>query len=559
MIIEKRRKFNFKKMSIALAFIFCNCFFISAMADPYSQAKNNKQVENNGEQVTDGIKNSKTAKPTGVDGEYEIELKVSSETTTNITPVDILLIMDTSASMKNDFEGLKKVLKDFVEKILNPDEGVKNSKISVIEFGENKRQTNFAKGSLNDAKVLCDFSGDYNNIVESIESAQLSGNTNTEAAWLLANEQMQKCREGSKKYILFFTDGVPNRIVGESSTDKKKAMDRALVAYEQVISKYKDVKAYSIGLMKNIMDATDYIPAKNFLKDMQNQGEPYYIEDKDSWKKLKEVYDDIANNIIKESILANNSTITDEVTKEFEIVNNGADAKVYKPLEDGNLEEIDIKPTVSGNKLSWNLGSIGTEGIIIRFKIKLKDEYYGIGDDKIPTNVQATMDYKDLSGADKTITFQRPTVSVPYKQGKITIIKEVRNNIGLTAPRDDNFSISLIGKENLGEYSINLKGGETKTLNFTLKHSNADILPENLKNKDFLNIGEYDIREIVPMNYYLEGIYIYNSNTRSYEKTNKFIIDNTNNNITIKVVNKYVNDKYFYDKDEKENVLELKR
>ena len=62
------------------------------------------------------------------------------------------------------------------------------------------------------------------------------------------------------------------------------------------------------------------------------------------------------------------------------------------------------------------------------------------------------------------------------------------------------------------------------------------------------------------MNYEIEGIYVGNTKVnKNMIKDNKFTIDNTNNNITIKVVNKYVNDKYFYDKAEEENVLELKK
>ncbi|MGG7099120.1 hypothetical protein ACQPUK_16200, partial [Clostridium sardiniense] len=289
----------------------------------------------------------------------------------------------------------------------------------------------------------------------------------------------------------------------------------------------------------------------------QNAGR-YLIKGKEI--NLDEIYAQIADNIKTETAMANGAIITDEVTKEFEIVNNGADAKVYKPLEDGKEVLLDIKPTVIGNKLSWDLGNIGTEGRIIRFNIRLKDEYYGIGDKEIPTNVEATMNYTDPEGNKNTITFEKPTVNVPYKKGKITIIKEVKNNTGLTTPKDDNFNISLTGKDNIGEYSVKMKGGETKILNFTLKHSDAKVSSENLKSKDFLNIGEYDIREIVPMNYELEGIYVGSTKlNKDMIKDNKFTINNTNNNITIKVVNKYVNDKYFYDKAEKENVLELKK
>lgn len=567
---KKKRKFNFfKKMAIALAFILCNCFLINAMAEPYSQVNNSSKAQSNREQETNGIKNSKTAKPTGVEGEYEIELKVSGTPTTKTVPVDIVMIMDTSGSMSKDISELQTAMQNFTSKILDKEKGVKDSKISVIEFadwlgilrnGSNNYDDNneedkslIAKGFKEDAKVLHEFSDNAESINEKIGSTTAGGDTNAQAAWLLAEKELAKARPNANKYVLFFTDGLPNRIVNNEGSGN--AVKRAKAAYDKIVAKYSGVNAYSIGLIRNIKDNDDKEDAKKFLESVQNKG--LHLIDIGDTIKLDEIYKKIAENIEKDSSMANNAIITDEVTKEFEIVNNGADAKVYKPLEDGKLEELNIKPTVNGNKLSWDLGKVGTEGRIIRFKIRLKDEYYGIGDDKIPTNVKATMDYKDPSGSDKTITFEKPTVNVPYKKGKITIIKEVKNNTGLTAPKDDNFNISLIGKEGIGEYSVKLKGGETKTLDFTLKNSSAKVSPENLKSKDFLNIGEYDIREIVPMNYELEDIYV--NDTKLDKNNSKFTINNTDNNITIKVVNKYVNDKYFYDKAEKENVLELKK
>lgn len=574
---QKKRKFNFKKMAIALAFILCNCFLINAMAEPYSQVNNTSKAQSNGEE-TNGIKNSKTAKPTGVEGEYEIELKVSGTSTIKTVPVDIVMIMDTSGSMKSDMKELKTAMKNFTSKILDKENGVKDSRISVIEFAdkngisnksgsndydesyaesndENKQDKSLiARGSAKDAKVLHTFSDSADDINGKIDSTTAGGNTNAEAAWKIAEEQLKLSRENSNKYVLFFTDGLPNRVVGEESW-LVDPVERAVAAYNDIVAKYNGINAYSIGLIRNV-SWWQKESARSFLKQVQNQeAGPHFIEGNEI--NLDKIYDKIADNLKTDSSMANDAIIIDEVTKEFDIVNNGADAKVYKPLKDGKLEELNIKPTVNGNKLSWDLGKVGTEGRIIRFKIRLKDEYYGIGDDNIPTNVKATMDYKDPEGKKNTITFEKPTVNIPYKKGKITIIKEVKNNKGLTAPIDDNFNISLIGKEGIGEYSVKLKGGETKTLDFTLKHNSAKVSLENLKSKDFLNIGEYDIREIVPMNYELEDIYV--NDTKLDKNNSKFTINNTDNNITIKVVNKYVNDKYFYDKAEKENVLQLKR
>ncbi|MGG7325827.1 hypothetical protein [Clostridium baratii] len=99
---QKKRKFNFKKMAIALVFILCNCFLINAMAEPYSQAK----VTTSGKSTENEIKREKTVKSVGND-EYEISLKVWGNERTTVTPVDIVMVMDTSRSMSGDISSLK--------------------------------------------------------------------------------------------------------------------------------------------------------------------------------------------------------------------------------------------------------------------------------------------------------------------------------------------------------------------------------------------------------------------------------------------------------------------
>ncbi|CUP53185.1 von Willebrand factor A [Clostridium baratii] len=542
----KKQYKKFKKVVIAIALIVSNCFFIRAMADPYNLPKN---VNSNGEQVADGIKNSKTAKPTGVEGEYEIELKVSG--TAKILPTDIVMIMDKSYSMVNNMDSLKKAMQKFTEEILNKETGIHDARISVVEFsGLNKPGSDGKWGSDDDAKLVSDYSNNIEDINNAIKNTKAEGSTNAEAAWKLAEKQLDKARDKASKYVLFFTDGLPNRTV-DGRKGSRIGVKRAIDAYNNILARYSELNTYSIGLIKNIHHSDDKRAARDFLNKTQNKG-VYFIENDNT--DLVSIYEQIANNIKLDKSLANKATISDEVTKEFEIVKNSSE--VYMPLENGDIKKLNVYPIINGNKISWNLGDVGVEGRIVRFKIRLKDEYYGIGDDKIKTNVEATMDYIDpASGNKNKIIFQKPEVTVPYKNGKITIEKEVRNKDGLVAPKDDNFNILLAGNNNIGDYGVSLKGGETKELNFKLKYDNANVSLENLEKKEFLNIGEYNIKEIIPMNYELECIYINGKKVID----NKFTLDNKNSDIKIKIVNKYVNNKYFYDKDEEINILDLKK
>ncbi|EGT4139125.1 VWA domain-containing protein [Clostridium perfringens] len=544
--MRDKKNLNFKKI-ISMVMIIISCFFLTAKAEP---SQLDIVTKNSSEQIIDGIKYNKTATPTGVEGEYEIELKVSGNE--KILPTDIILVMDKSYSMLNDISILKDSMRNFTEDILNKKNGIPDARISIIEFsGLDKPNKDGKWGSTEDAQLLYDFSDNIEDLNNAIANVKAEGSTNAEAAWLLTEKQLNKTRKNASKYVLFFTDGLPNRTVDGKSSSPQRGVEQAISVYNSIIKQYPDINTYSIGLIKNIHYPEDKRGAKSFLQKIQNRGS-YFIENNAS--DLVDIYNEIANNIKLDKRLAKNVTISDEVTKEFEIVKDSSE--VFVPLEDGTLEKINILPTVNGNKISWYLGDLGVEGRVIRFKIKLKDKYYGIGDDKINTNVEATMNYTTTdSGENKVIVFPKPEVSVPYKKGKITIEKEVISTDGLVIPQDDNFNISLNGVNNIGDYSVNIKKGESTELNFYLKYENSNVSQGNLEKKEFLNIGEYNIKEIIPMNYELEGIYVNGKKVTD----EKFIIDNANSDIKIKIVNNYVNNKYFYDKGEERNILELKK
>lgn len=558
---QKERKFNFKKMAIALAFILCNCFLINAMAEPYSQAKVKPTLKS----TENEIKREKTVKSVG-DDEYEISLKVWGNERTTVTPVDIVMVMDTSGSMKNDLGNLKKAMNTFIDDI---NKGVKESRISVVEFAG---PTSFnERGKTDNAQVIAEFDTDIQTKKNKINETKANGGTNAESAWDIVKDQIDQSKEkrpNANRYVLFFTDGLPTVINGEKPIKETSHNYIRNTIIPTTVEKYKaavgtDVKAYSIGLLDNV-GINGRALAKEFLNKVKNQ-KSYFIENRNI--NLGEIYKDIANNIIKDSTIAKDAVLTDVVTDEFEIITgeNGSDttSEVYKLNSDGTIsEKVDIKGTINKEtgKISWKLGEVGAGGMLVKFRIKLKDEYYGTGDVKIPTNKEANMIYTDpvTNKNDEKIEFNKPEISIPFKTGSITIEKVVENNKGLTAPIDDTFSISLDGKD-IGELNVNLKNKEYKTMSFYLKDKNTDISNNTDISKNYINVGTYNIEEIVPMNYELEGIYVYNSNTGLYEKTNKFTITKKNKDIKIKVKNKYVNDKYFYDKAEKENVLELKK
>lgn len=554
------RKFKFKKMAIALAFILCNCFLINAMAEPYSQAK----VNATGKSTTNEIQREKSVKSVG-DDEYEISLKVWGTERTTVTPVDIVMVMDTSGSMSGDIRTLRSAMNTFIDDI---NKGVKESRISVVKFAG---PTSFREnGKTENAQVIAGFNTSIQTKKDKINATRANGGTNAEAAWDRVKEQMdqsKKDRPNANRYVLFFTDGLPTVINGKRPVEETKhdyirntIIPATMKKYEAAIGN--GVKSYAIGLLDNVGTNGREL-AKEFLNKVNNQ-KAYFIENQNI--NLGEIYKDIANNIIKDATIAKDAVLTDVVTDQFEIVTdeNGSDitSEVYKLNSDGSKgEKLSIKGTINKETgtISWKLGEVGAAGMLVTFRIRLKDDYYGTGNVEIPTNKEANMIYTDpvTNKEGEKIEFNKPEISISFKTGSITIEKVVENNEGLAAPADDTFSISLDGGD-IGELNVNLKDKEpAKRMDFYLKGKNTDISNNTDISKNYINAGTYNIKELVPMNYELEGIYVYNSKSGVYGKSNTFTINKKNKDIKIKVKNKYVNDKYFYDKAEKENVLQL--
>ncbi len=564
-------KNNIKKKFLVLisCFIFSICSINAFGAQRMAKSVNpNFQLE-------------KTATPTGKDGEYEISLKVKKGNVKISKPVDIVMILDTSGSMKHSLKSLKESVNSFIENISSE---VGNVRISLVSFSTRAKilsefiNVNSLNGYTNGYDINESAVNKLENDVNSIRS---SGLTNAQEAFQLAGKQFLKAREGSSKYELFFTDGLPNVGLVKSDDDDdedeynsnqyeykkigyKKGIEQAEQAYYDLVkpyvknlpsdcifddSRYCSLKTYSIGLLSNI-DNDDDDTAREFLKYVQNSG--FYEADEDD--SLTGIYGEIAQNIIMDNSLGNNVQVTDEVTKPFSIVKNAYGAGITSKVTLGG-KEIQINnnmQSISGNNISWNLGNLNNGELIIKFKIKTVDPYYG--GKNIDTNVNATFDCIDPITKQKvSLVFNKPKVNIPYTKGSIKIIKEVNGDNSNTIQSNDKFKVNITGFNN-SKYSVSLNKNKQEILEFYLKGKDTDISDNTDVSIPYLEAGKYNVKELIPMNYKLEGIYINGKEVNSGD----FVLDNNNNNITIKIVNKYSNNGYFYDKSEKNNKFILK-
>ena len=540
------------------------------------------------------------------DGNYEITLTVKGKPKKVTKPVDILLIMDASNSMYYNMDELKASMNSLVDKVID---NIPDSRIAVVAFGTYSEEV-FSFNNKNNFTSKEEYKKAIKKSYNNIEGR---GNTNIESSWRLADEIFNNelnNNSNSKKDVIFFSDGYPNEsmnmlleskyleggreyyeqykkhleqiyktkikkdsdyekiLMDELNNGNYKSIDEwALYEYEKFYNNYPDTNIFSVALIDNI-PYEDKNSAKELLSKMQNSG--YFTIDsrfgqdnnENNSKSLKEIYDKIANNIILDKEMAKGLKITDVVSKDFEIVKNGAyDGKNSKIVNLSDNSVIDLKENIEEDKISWDRGENiidSIDGIQFKFKIKPKDQYWGTGENKVYTNDIATISYKKPKEKNKIITgiFNKPNLSIPYKLGKIKVTKKFFDEYGKEIKVDNKktYTVCIDGGD-LGKYYLKVDGnGNAKVLDFYMRDENTDISNNTDTKKGYLKVTEssenkriYKVSEIDTMDSETKSIFVNGSKKDSFELNMK------NNNIDIVINSSIKDEKYFYDNKEKIN------
>lgn len=537
----------------------------------------NENNENNSPTTSSGLTINKTAEL--VDGEtVKITLTAEGEVTrTDAKNADIVMVIDKSGSMNDKLDKIKEAATNFTNNILSNTQG-SDVRIAIVTYDYYGKYNGYnGQGSY----LNLGFSSSKDDINKAINAITAGGGTNTQAGIRRAAETLRGAREDAKKYVLFFTDGLPTQsyndddtINGNGTAVSKEYINAAKDEYNKHFTSWNktssnnnqiDAKFYSVGVFTNASN-NEKKQAVDFLKTIQNVidpdkfGEKYYTQD---LKVVNSIFTDISNEIAADinNTVATNVTINDIVTDYFNIVDKSWKVTDLK----GNV--INIQPEVTGNNITFKIGDIKVNageskgGVIVTFNAKLKDAYFGGGN--IDTNVSADITYNNGQKQE----FNIPNVNIPSKKGTIKIKKEIVEK-GLLGRwnkvsddevnKDDKFSISVVGNE---KYTVNLVGNSEETLNFYLKGENTDISINTDTSLNYLTVGQYKIEELLPMNYQQVDVYVETGgktvkleNWENYNKQTKtFTIDKDNNNITIIVRNTLVNKGYWFDKGDVEN------
>lgn len=491
---------------------------------------------------------------------------------------DIVLVFDTSSSMdktvtvtENNNEVQKTLLrvakdaaKQFCADLLkNSSEFVK---ISIVTFNTN-------------AQIKNGLSNELDELQATIEGLTTSIGTNTQGGIRKAAEVLSGST-ATNQYVLLFTDGLPSVYYKtDGSTSSIKEDDNAIKAaqkefythfshYDKTLTSikiggivapdtqedwtvnnnctYPDAQFYSIGIVAQKVDK-----AKAVLKSVQNTVNPNnYNLVSDKADDMNKIFNDVVDSIklhMRETI-ATNAVLTDEVAKEFTIIENTIkviDATTGADLTQQYKDKIVITKANETNDcdvITITIGDIPKTGLIVKFDIEARNDYLAGGG--LLTNGPAKLEYTQ-NDEDEEFIYESPTVNIPPKVGTITVTKLVEG--GNPQSDDDRFSVTMKGAKET--YTVDLAASETQTLTFYMRDEDTPIeLNEAYTDNNYLMVGEYEVSELLPANYEFKGITINDEQNKE-----KFMIDKDNDEIFIIVTNELVNENYWYDQTNRQN------
>ena len=335
---------------------------------------------------------TKTLTPNN-DGTYNLSINVTGSSTSSssqeVTPVDIVLVLDVSGSMEKPMTGttkmeaLKSAVNSFLDSTAAQNEKISddNSKIrvSLVKFAG--KQNNdvgdymYREGQnrYNYSQIVSDFTIDMSGLETSVSKLRAAGATRADYGMSLAQSQLNSARSGAQKYVIFFTDGEPTN----SNVFEPSVANSAISAARAL--KSKGTTIYSIGVLSGADPSADptsrgtssvnkYMQAvsSNYpnAESYTSLGEGNYLKGyykaATSSSELSSIFADIFNDISQKQTVTDVS-ITDHLTgmTATALVNGKADNFTYtKTDEDGNTSALEGFPTASfsDGTITWNLG-----------------------------------------------------------------------------------------------------------------------------------------------------------------------------------------------------------
>lgn len=363
---------------------------------------------------------NKTAKSiSNNDRSFEIELSASSHdivTETITTPMDVILVLDNSGTMREEIGVLNSSVKKFIREL---SEESPNSRIGIISF--NRSANDITKGFKNVNEI------NYGNL-------SVIGETNMGSAMKIVYDNYfnaqyfsDSANKERNQTIITLTDGrnncggayslpIENRVVVPNEVDALttdeinylKITNPGVFAWENDepavrFAKYfkkTGVQIYSVGL-GDPNDAETPL-STNFLKLIASKPTESYYSNPRTTADLSYIFEALSQTITTKRPVWG-ATITDTITKEFKITE---DEKARLRADGAEVVENDNGTTT----VTWKNQTIlyaekSEDGWNKTINVVAKDDF--LGGNYAPTNTEATLAYGKYE-----YVFPKPTVNV---------------------------------------------------------------------------------------------------------------------------------------------------
>ena len=294
------------------------------------------------------------------------ENKVTSTTTT--TPLDIVLVLDTSGSMANRFDGLpaiwsesrihalKTAVKSFIDKVAaNAVKTEANHQIGIVTF---------ASGA-STVRSLTSASSGKEDLKSAVESLQANGATRADYGMVEAKNVLQSAQPTSEKVVIMFTDGEPTsgRSYEEEVAHGAINTAKALKAYTIGIFSGADpsnisgkTNKYMNAVSSNYPEAVSVENGDRYSIDLKDRAQGQYYFASSSASGLEDVFDTIANTVTSSTLKVNpdeDAVLSDTLSDYFNFPEG---------LAEGSYDDVTVQkvPVVGKSDKTYTWGSAET-------------------------------------------------------------------------------------------------------------------------------------------------------------------------------------------------------
>lgn len=430
-----------------------------------------QETGSGGEYEEPTLGHSKTA-TLNDDGSYDLTLSVTGSvgSQTNQAKVDLLMIVDASASMNNSRMTNAKAAMQTLVNNLESKQGV-DARYSIVTFSGSGDATDDHGSHMDkqDAAVVLDWTsvrttGSDSNVAEAISNIRTVGGTDYQAGIEVGGDQLGDARSNATKIVIFLSDGAPTWSYNDG-TGGSGSFSIYGDGWDETLRQAEDLQSctyfYTVGIGIGDSDA-DFLKELNNKvttdnKDKEDTDKGYYISANSTGSNLTDIFDEIIGNTI--DINVSGVHISDTLSNNVEaILDNGQPVKlvvtVTKPgdrAEDSpvditnQIEEISVgqdgKYATGPNNIYPTFDS-KTDVLELHFPsdYKLQDDYTYAVTLQIQPSVSAEMDY-----AQRQLDQDTANDAYPDNPDDFT---------GTHADRGEDGYFSNVGKEEAGAATL---------------------------------------------------------------------------------------------------------